>query len=61
MIRFYASIYLSIYLSIDMLPAAELIIWTLGFAGAIDLVGMMRQYGNLANAFGLSNWVFGWP
>ena len=61
MIRSSLSIYLSIYLSIDLLPVAELIMQDVGSAGAMDLVGMLCLYGGLSDAFDLSRWAYGWP
>ena len=45
---------LSIYLPIDLLPVAELIIQNIGSAGAMDLVGMLCQYGGVSEVFHVS-------
>ena len=50
----YLCIYLSTYRSIDLLPVAELIIQNLESAGAMDLVGMLCQYGGLSEALDVS-------
>ena len=49
------------YLSIDLLPVAELIKQIIGSAGAMDLVGMLCQYGGVSEAFDVSRGAQGWP
>ena len=48
------------YFSIDLLPVAELIMQTIGSAGARNRVGMLCQYGGLSEAFDVSRWAYGW-
>ena len=57
----YLSIYLSIHPSIDLLPVAELIIQNNGSACAMDIDGMLCQYGGLSNTFDLSRWAYRCP
>ena len=56
----YQSFYLSIYLSIDLLPVAELIIQNIESVGAMDLVGQLNQYGGVSEAFDVSKAAWSW-
>ena len=46
-------------MNIDLLPVAELIIQNNGSACAMDIDGMLCQYGGLSNTFDLSRWAYG--
>ena len=48
-------IFIYIYILIDLLPNAELIIQKNGYACAMDIDGMLCQYGVFSNTFDLSS------
>ena len=54
-------IYIYIYFLIESLPNAELIIQKNGYAYAMDIDGMLCQYGGLSNTFDLSRWAYRCP
>ena len=53
--------YIYMFFLIDLLPNAELIIQKKGYACAMDIDGMLCQYGGLSEAFDVSRWAYGRP
>ena len=54
-------VHIYIYFLIESLPNAELIIQKNGYAYAMDIDGMLCQYGGLSNTFDLSRWAYRCP